>query len=52
MTAFKINCLIETVISVRDKYPMNRDERGDLADVANLLYENIELLAEKKEDNK
>lgn len=51
MTEFSINCLIERLISVRDKYPFSRDERGDLADAINLIYENIHKLAKEEKKN-
>lgn len=46
MTKAELNELVETIISIRDRYDLNRSDRKSLADACNIIYHNINILAE------
>ena len=46
MTKAEINDLVEKLISIRDWYEMSRQDRDKIADACNLIYHNIDVLAE------
>ena len=49
MTKQELNELVEDVIRIRDDYSMSRRDRDTLATVCNLIDENIDALAERRE---
>lgn len=49
MTKVELGTLVEDIIRIRDKYNLTMDDRDALAEAANTLYHNIELLVEKGE---
>lgn len=46
MTKMELNILVEQIISIRDRYPFDRSDRDALADACNVIYHNIETIAE------
>ena len=46
MTKAELNELVETIISIRDRYELCRSDRDALADACNIIYHNVEMLAE------
>lgn len=50
MTKQELNELVEKIISIRDMYDMLRCDRDTLADACNIIYHNIDLLAEESEE--
>ena len=42
----ELNGLVERIITIRDMYDLSRSDRDALADACNIIYHNIELLAE------
>lgn len=49
MTKAELNELVEKIIRIRDSYDFTRAERADLANACNIIYHNIEKLAERDE---
>lgn len=50
MTKQELNELVETLISIRDRYELLRSDRDALADACNIIYHNIDILAEESEE--
>lgn len=47
MTKAELNELVEKIIAIRDLYDLQRSDRDALADACNIIYHNIDLLAEE-----
>ena len=46
MTKQELNILVERIIRIRDEHDFSRDERDTLADACNVIYHNIDKIAE------
>jgi len=46
MTKAELNELVESLIVIRDIYNLSRDARDRIADACNVIYHNIDILAE------
>ena len=46
MTKQELNELVEKIIAIRDLYKMMRCDRDTLADACNVIYKNIDYIAE------
>ena len=46
MTKAELNELVERLIFIRDVFELSRSARDDIADACNIIYHNIDLLAE------
>ena len=46
MTKQELNELVERLIAIRDIYNLPMSARDDIADACNVIYHNIEVLAE------
>ena len=49
MTKAELNALVEHMIVIRDIYDLSRESRDTLADACNVIYQNINILAEDGE---
>ena len=47
MTKAELNKLVEQIIHIRDYYDFLRSDRDALADACNVIYHNIDRLAEE-----
>ena len=50
MTRAELNELVEHIIRIRDINDFTRQERKDLADVCNIIYDNIDILQNEAPD--
>ena len=46
MTKAELNNLVERIIVIRDIYNLSRESRDILADACNVIYDNIDILAD------
>ena len=51
MTKAELNELVEQIIHIRDYYDLLRSDRDALADASNVIYHNIDRLAEEGAEN-
>ena len=49
MTKAQLNELVEGIIVIRDVYDLSRSARDTLADACNVIYDNINVLADDGE---
>jgi hypothetical protein len=49
MTKLELNVLVERLIRIRDGHDLSRDDRDTLADACNVIYDNINKIAEDEE---
>lgn len=50
MSKQELNELVEDLIAIRDRYDLSMTDRDVLADACNVIYHNIDLLAEQGAD--
>ena len=50
MTKRELNELVESLIVIRDIYELSQSARDSIADACNIIYHNIDLLAEENEE--
>lgn len=50
MTKAELNELVEKIITIRDMYKLLRCDRDALADACNVIYHNIDKLADKESE--
>lgn len=49
MTKSELNELVESLIVIRDIYDLSQSARDEIAAACNIIYNNIDLLAERGE---